>query len=113
MIYMWKIGGSFSYLRSIEEKDYSFSMNFYHLIERDVSMEPNSYPPLTLMGQQIYHDEASDFRLVCGDQIIMSYKEKALLTISMNLEFHQRSERNQFKAGMSVGIGFYSVSAEI
>ena len=54
-------------------------------------MEANSYPPLTPIGQQIYHDESSDFRLVCGDQVIMSYKEKALLTISMNLEFHQKS----------------------
>ena len=104
---MWKIGGSFSYLRSIEDKDYSFSMNFYHLIERDVSMEANSYPPLTPIGLQIYHDESSDFRLVCGDQVIMGYKEKALLTIAMNLEFSQKSEKNSFKAGMSGGIGFF------
>ena len=106
---MWKVGGSFSYLRSIQDKDYSFSLNFYHLIERDVSLEASSsvYPPLTPIGQQIYHDESSDFRLVCGDQVIMGYKEKALLTIAMNLEFSQKSEKTSFKAGLSVGIGFY------
>jgi hypothetical protein len=106
---MFSAGASFNYLRSIETTTSSFSITYYHLIERDVSLNFNSSGVLNEVGKMIYQDGNNDvFRLACGDQIITSYRQRASLFFTFNLNFNNRVEKEiiQSKLGSSImGIG--------
>ncbi len=105
---MFSISLAASYLRAIEDKDYTFSINYYNLMQRDVSLKIGGAGQKALndAGKEMYQDGENEyFRLVCGDQIINSFKEKALLMFSFNLKFKTHTEKQQFEFELGVSLG--------
>ena len=91
---MFAIGASFSYMRSISDTDSSFSISYYHLVERQVSLKFDSSGVLSDVGKMVYQNGKNDvFRLACGDQIITSYKQRASLLFTFNLQFHTHQDK--------------------
>ena len=91
---MFASGASFSYMRSIRDTDSSFSINYYHLIEREVSLKFDSSGTLKDVGKKFYDDAKNPFfRIICGDQIITSFKQRASLLFTFNIQFHSHSDK--------------------
>jgi hypothetical protein len=112
---MFSAGASYSYLRSIQNTASSFSISYYHSIERDVALNFNSSGVLNEIGKMIYQDgQNEEFRIACGDQIISSYKQRALLFFTFNLHFNNKIDKEiiQSKLGGSIG-GIASISGSI
>ena len=91
---LFSVGASFSYMRSIRDTDTTFSISYFHLIEREVSLKFDSSGVLNDVGKMIYQDGKNPmFRLICGDQIITSYRQRASLLFTFHLEFHTHNDR--------------------
>lgn len=78
-------------------------------------MKFNSSGVLNDVGKMVYQNgKNAVFRLACGDQIITSYKQRASLLFTFNLQFHTHSDSMEIKAGLGASYGdFFSMSAKI
>jgi hypothetical protein len=107
----------FQYMKTIQDDSLSLSINYYQKVSDNVVMT-FSYDPkniLTDVGKNIYQDGKNPmFRLLCGDYLITSYEEGAVLILSMKILFSSKEEKKNFqtKIGVSVG-GFINASASI
>jgi len=91
---MFAGGASFNYLRSIQTTTSSFSITYFHLIERDISLNFNSSGVLNDIGKMIYQDGLNPvFRIACGDQILTSYRQSASLFFTFNLYFNNKVDK--------------------
>lgn len=114
---MFSFDATSSYMRSVVDTDYSFSLNYYQSVEADIPLTLNGYGKdlLTPIGQSVYQNGTNPyFSLVCGDQLIDSYKTGAILMLAMNLQFSNHVEKEAFSMaiGGSYG-GFGSASTKI
>ena len=83
---LFSIKATHHYTRSIRDTDTSFSINYYHLVEREVSLKFDSAGVLNDNGNKIYQSGKNNlFRVTCGDQIITSYKQRASLLFAFHL----------------------------
>jgi len=96
--------GSFSqrhesdYLRFIEDKDLSMSLNYFSHVEDTVrvGIVEKGLEALTDEAREIYENDAENFGLRCGDNYISSYKEGALYMYSLVAEFESAYDKQLF-----------------
>jgi len=100
----------FKYFQSIEENSYSLSINYFQKVTDNMIMT-YSYDPeniLTTIGKNIYKNNQNPmFRLLCGDTLINSYEEGAILIISLKISFSSREEKEQFDSKIGISIGSF------
>ena len=76
------------YMKSVQDTDYSLSVNYYQYIEAEIAMETGfgEAAVLTADGMRAYQGGTnSDFGLICGDKFIDSYKSGATLVLGMKI----------------------------
>jgi len=76
------------YMKSVQDTDYSLSVNYYQYIEAEVAMETGfgEAAVLTADGMRAYQGGTNpDFGLICGDKFIDSYKAGATLVLGMKI----------------------------
>lgn len=106
-----------NYVKSAQDTDYSFSINYYSYIEAEIGMEVGfgSAAVLTADGMRAYQDGKNpDFGLICGDQFIDSYKTGATLIMGLKVEFQSSTSKESFMFHMEGSFGsFGSVSTDL
>lgn len=113
---MFSASAEASYLREIEDKDYSLSLNYYNYAEATTSMQLKGagLNTLTAVGQDFYKNDFKNFGIMCGDNYVSSYKEGALLIMSLNINFSSNYEKQQFQSQAGGGFGsIISASSQI
>lgn len=106
------------YLRSIQDLDYSLSLNYSEFLYDTVNIRlfgPNQ-KALTESGKDIYNDPdiKKYFNILCGDDFISSYQQGAALLMGLNIRFHSHSDKQQFTAKSESSFGnLYSASNQI
>lgn len=97
-----------SYMKFIEDKDYTLSLNYYQSVEDSVSVQLKGVglDGLTSVGQNFYRNGTNPyFRLVCGDNIITSYKHGAQLILGMSVHFHSHEQKDSFTSHGGLNLG--------
>ncbi|XP_043472600.1 uncharacterized protein LOC122505183 isoform X2 [Leptopilina heterotoma] len=97
-----------NYMRSIQDKDYSTSLNYFEYSTNNVAVQLAGYGTnaLTESGKDIYKDGKNKFfGLVCGDHYITSYQQGALLTMGLNIRFTSSNAKQKFEARISAKFG--------
>lgn len=109
-------GAKADYLRSLEEKDYSLSLNYYTSVSEKATVKINGHGlnALTQFGQDSYSYNHSIFRLVCGDHYISSYRRGAFLIAGINIVLNSHEEKNEFRAKAGAKYGnIFNAAANI
>ncbi len=115
----WMFSGNAEahYMRSVQNQDASMSLNYFQYAAGTVSVSLLGYgkDALNKFGQSAYNDGKNPyFGLLCGDNIIDSYQEGALLALGINLQFKSSYGKAQFKAIAGASFAdIFSASAEI
>ncbi|XP_043472601.1 uncharacterized protein LOC122505185 [Leptopilina heterotoma] len=97
-----------SYMRSIQDKDYATSLNYFEYATSNVAVQLAGYGTnaLTESGKDIYQEGKNKFfGLVCGDHYITSYQQGALLTMGLNIRFASSNAKQKFEARISAKFG--------
>ena len=99
---------TFKYLNSIKEDSLSYTVNYYNMISSDV-ITTYLYAPSKILNAdgQIMYDDGNNpmFRLYCGDKLITSYNEGALLVLSLKINFADKTQKEQFSNTLGAKIG--------
>lgn len=108
---------SASYFKSIKEKAYTLSVNYFQKVSRAIEYEYTLDQESTFsdIGKKIYKEGKNPlFRVFCGNRLLRSYEEGAGLVFTFQVQFSSREFKETFKAkaGFSFG-GFIGASAEI
>lgn len=110
--FMFSAKAKANYMRSIRDKDYSMSLNYYATFSNKVTVNIAGYgvDALTKFGKGTYNDTNNPyFGLVCGDQYIASYDQGALLTMGLNIELSSHEEKREFKRKAKINIGPFNI----
>jgi hypothetical protein len=97
------------YLRSIQDLDYSLSLNYSEFLY-DTVMDRLVGPgqkALTESGKEIYNDPKINkyFGVLCGDDFISAYQQGASLLMGINIRFNSHFDKEQFNAHASASFG--------
>ena len=87
------------YLHTINETTTSKTYNYYWKLSNSVYMNYtiDRDSLLTPVGERIYQNGRNpNFRLICGDTLIQSYEEGALLIVTITLYFKTNSDKKEF-----------------
>ncbi|KAK9501772.1 hypothetical protein O3M35_012443 [Rhynocoris fuscipes] len=108
MFEMFSADAEASYIRSVQDKDYSLSLNYYEYLSNSVAVQLAGYAEeaLTVTGKAFYKNGTNPyFGLICGDTYISSYQQGALLIMGVNIKFISSNAKKEFteKAGFSFG----------
>lgn len=95
------------YLRSIEDKDYSFSLNYYELLYDTVGLNIEGFGEAILnqQGKKIYKEAYPFFGILCGDEYLSAYQQGAMLVLGININFSNFIEKETFLASVEGGFG--------
>jgi hypothetical protein len=100
----------YKFFHSIEEDSYSFSINYFQKVSQNVMMT-FSYNPKTILtevGENIYSSGANPMlRLLCGDTLISTYEEGAILILSLRINFNSKEEKEEFTTHVGLNIGSF------
>jgi hypothetical protein len=114
---MFSASAETSYLQSMEDKDYSMSLNYYYYSYATAAVQLAGFGvnALTESGQGFYDNGNNPyFGLICGDQYITSYDEGAMLLMGVNIQFSSNYEKEQFTAHAGASFGdIFSASGDI
>lgn len=114
---MFSASAEASYMRSMEDKDYSLSLNYFTYALETVSVNLAGYglQALNSFGQEAYNNGNNPyFGLLCGDNYLTSFDQGAMLIMGINIEFDSHQAKQQFSAAASGGFGdIFSASASI
>lgn len=114
---MFSASAEATYMRSIEDKDYSLSLNYYSYMYDTVSVQlaGGGIDAIKESWQGFYNEGTNPyFGLGCGDNYISSYKEGALLIMGININFVSHLDKEQFTASEGISFGdLISASAHI
>jgi hypothetical protein len=98
-----------NYLKSIQDTSYSYSLSYGQYAMNTVYIEPKSFGIETLnnKGKKIfeYYGINSKFNKFCGDSFITSYKQGAIIIMSLNLIFDNMQQKEEFKAHIGSSVG--------
>ncbi|OAJ34090.1 hypothetical protein A0O36_01690 [Piscirickettsiaceae bacterium NZ-RLO1] len=115
--YVFNFSGEASYMHSVEDTDYSLSMNYssYATNKVSVNLDGTADNGLTEVGQAIYNNGQNPyFGIACGDQIISAYQEGAMLLMALNIHFHSTDDKQRFEFHSDFGaLDMFSASVEI
>eukprot|EP01059_Diplonema_ambulator_P019835 TRINITY_DN334_c0_g1_i1.p1 TRINITY_DN334_c0_g1~~TRINITY_DN334_c0_g1_i1.p1 ORF type:complete len:522 (+),score=197.19 TRINITY_DN334_c0_g1_i1:45-1610(+) len=104
---MFSVDAEASYLKAVEDKEYSLSLNYYQYSSASVGVQLNGtgLDGLTAFGAQMYANGTNPyFRVVCGDAYLTSYEEGALLMLSINVVMSCKEEVESFRTAVSAGL---------
>ncbi len=106
------------YLRSIQDLDYSLSLNYSELLFDTVLVRlvGPGQKALTESGKDIYNDPNINkyFGVLCGDDFISSYQQGASLLMALNIRFNSHEDKEAFNSNVSVSFGnLVSASSQI
>ena len=106
-----------SYLRSIQEKEYGLSLNYYQYSENQVgvAVDGQGVDALSNTGKQLWASGKNPyFGLTCGDEFLVSYKQGAMLLMNAYINFQSHYEMMNYtsKSGFNF-LGLVSSSHEI
>ena len=107
---MFSASAETSYMRSMEDKSYSMSLNYYSYYSNKVAVNVEAFgtDALTDVGSSLYNNGNNPyFGIICGDNYVSSYNEGALLTMGLNLVFDTSIQKKAF--GEKFGISFGSL----
>lgn len=97
------------YLRTIQDLDYSLSLNYSEFLfdtvmDRLVGPGQNA---LTESGKEIYNDPNINkyFGILCGDEFISSYNQGASLLMGLNIRFSSHYDKETFSSHASASFG--------
>ncbi len=108
---MFSASASADYIRSMEEKEYSKSLNYFMYLSDTVNVQVSG---LTDFGKNEYNTNNKFFGLRCGDYFIESYEQGGLLTMGINISFMSKQDKEIFEAKAGADLGtFFSASASI
>ncbi len=114
---MFSVSAEASYLREIEEKTYTLSLNYYQYAHNTVSISVNGFglEALTESAKSFYQDGKNPyFGIICGDYYISQYDQGALLLMNLSIELNSKYQKEQFKASSGGSFGdIFSASAKI
>lgn len=114
---MFSASAEANYLRSIEDKDYSLSLNYYTYFQNIAYIQIAGFglEALSVSGKSIYDNGNNPyFGLICGDQYLASYGQGAMLLMGMNIEFSSSYEKEEFNAHAQASFGdIFSASGSI
>jgi len=106
-----------SYVRHVEEKDYSLSLSYYQSVQETVrlSIAGAGMDALNDAGKSIYMNGTNKFfNMACGDQYITSFKRGGLLVMNLNVAFKSHEEKTKFTAHAGGSFGsIFSASAKV
>lgn len=106
-----------SYMRQVSDKDYTLSLNYFSYSSGTVRVQTAiGQDALTDAGKQEYSNNLTNpyFGVVCGDEIVTSYQQGALLAMALNIEFQSHMDKEQFQASASTGFGsIFTASATV
>jgi len=108
----WSAEAEASYMQSLEETEYSLSLNYYQYISNNVNVHiaGAGTNALTEEGKGFYNDGKNPyFGLLCGDYYISSYEQGALLKMGINIKFSSSLDKKSFEAHASAS--FLSIAA--
>lgn len=111
-------GGELPYLKSIEDSEYSLSLNVAYVLKNKVSLDVKGYGTYALneMGRDAYENGNNPrFGLICGDHYFSSFTEGAMLLATLDIRFDSRSEKEKFReySSGSSFLNFHSSSQDI
>lgn len=111
-------GSTTSYLRQMQEKDYSLSLNYYEVASAEIKLEAAGYGTngfLNDIGKAIYNNGTNKyFGLVCGDQYVTSYQVGAVLALGININLESNYQKKQFISASGGSFGdIFSASTSI
>ncbi len=97
------------YLRTIQDLDYSLSLNYSEFLYDTVMdrlVGPGQHA-LTESGKEIYNDASINkyFGILCGDDYISAYQQGASLLMGLNIRFSSHFDKEQFSAHASASFG--------
>ncbi|XP_051168963.1 uncharacterized protein LOC127286546 isoform X2 [Leptopilina boulardi] len=104
-----------SYIRSVQDRDYATSLNYYEYATNNVAVQLAGYgdKALTESGKGFYNDGKNPyFGLLCGDHYITSYQQGALLIMGLNIKFSNSQEKKEFEAKVGTAFGNIVSAAE-
>lgn len=95
------------YLRTIQDLDYSLSLNYYEILFNEVSLQLNGTGEniLTPHGIDIYKNANRYFNILCGDDFISSFQQGAMLLMGINIRFTSHLDKKQFNASARASFG--------
>lgn len=111
---LFSVEADLQYMKEVKDTDYSLSINYYNLVQSEITMEMGYGPAgaLTLDGLRAYgsiDNPNPRFGLICGERFISSYKVGATLLFSIKLHFHTHTEKDTFSAKFGVKFGPFSL----
>lgn len=114
---MFSANAEANYLRSVEDKDYTLSLNYYQYISDVVHVQLKGTGiagALNLSGRNIYITDKNFFGLLCGDEYISSYQQGAVLVMGLNLSFASHMEKSNFEAKVGASFGnIFSAATQV
>jgi hypothetical protein len=115
---MFSADAQASYLQSMEDKEYSMSLNYYYyaFTTAAVQLAGVELDALNDFGKSMYSNNATYpyFGIFCGDQYISAYDEGAMLLMGINIQFSSKYEKTQFDLHAEASFGdIFSASGQI
>lgn len=115
---MFSASATASFLKSMQETDYTMSINYYEMASVIMQGEVYGYGPyevLNPVGQAVYNNGTNKFfGIDCGDQIITGYNAGAALLMGIKMTFLNSAEKEQFSAKLGVSFAdIFSVTTAI
>lgn len=105
---MFSADGEARYLRSMQDTEYSMSLNYYEFATNNVAVQLAGIgdKALTESGKAFYNNGNNTyFGILCGDNYITSYKQGTLLITGLEITFSSPEAKNEFEGKISAGFG--------
>lgn len=108
---LFRVSAASSYLKDSQETRYSQSFNYFQSSARAVSYKQPSFygkDNLSPAAQQAFAIGSKEFIDFCGDSYIVSANAGAVLAISVNVNFHSTTDKENFSrsvGGRVLGVG--------
>lgn len=116
-IYGFEFGGEFDYFQFIKDEYLSISLNYYQVAYSKASLQVHGAGTdmLSPDGKALYNNGSNPyFNIVCGDNVISSYNQGALLAMSIKIVFKSHYDMQEYtaEAGGSYA-GIFSASTKV
>jgi hypothetical protein len=114
---MFSASAEANYMRSMEELDYSLSLNYFSYAFNTISVDLAGYGLgiLNSNGQSAYANGQNPyFGIICGDQYISSYDQGAMLIMGLNIELSSSSAKQEFNSAVKGAFGnIFSAATQV
>lgn len=115
---LFSAGVTSDYLHDVKDTKLSYSFNYINGLYQTVDLNP-SYTTegknlgLNQAGNNIYDNVHDRFGIICGDYMITSYDQGAILMYTLKIKFHNHSDKEKFDFSAYAGFGPISAATAI